>query len=62
MAGEAVVQANESGKTLSSLYLQQIEGLNEFIRRVYQFSIALTDEAREKFVSTELRRSSLTPC
>lgn len=61
MAGEAVVQANESGKTLSSLYLQQIEGLSEFIRRTYQFSIALTDKEREEFVSTELRRNSLTP-
>ncbi|OGN91767.1 MAG: hypothetical protein A2Z75_06225 [Chloroflexi bacterium RBG_13_50_10] len=62
MAGEAVAQANESGKTLSSLYLQQIEGLNEFIRRTYEFSISLTDKEREEFVSTELRRNSLTPC
>jgi geranylgeranyl reductase len=58
MAGEAVVQASESGKTLSSLYLQQIEGLNEFIRKTYEFSIALTDKKREEFVSTELQRGS----
>jgi geranylgeranyl reductase family protein len=61
MAGEAVEQDGGSGKTLSSLYNQQIKGLSEFIHRIYQFSIALTDKDREEFVSTELRRNSLTP-
>ncbi|TAK35744.1 MAG: NAD(P)/FAD-dependent oxidoreductase [Chloroflexota bacterium] len=61
MAGEAIVQANESGKTLSSLYHQQIEGLSEFIRSTYEFSVALTDKEREEFVSTELQRGSLAP-
>ena len=58
MASEAVVQASDSGQTLSSLYLQQVEGLNEFIRKTYEFSIALTDKKREEFVSAELRRGT----
>ncbi len=60
MAAEAVAQASESGKTLSSLYLPQIEGLTQFIHRIHEFSIALTDKQREEFVATELRRNTLS--
>jgi len=58
MAAESVQQASEGGKTLSGLYNQQVSGLNEFIRNTYEFSISLTDEEREKFVSQELQRRS----
>ena len=60
MAGEAVEQAGTSGITLSELYNQQVQGLSEFIRNIYEFSISLTDETREEFVSTELQRRSST--
>lgn len=62
LAGEAIAQAMNSGNSLSSLYTRQIEGLNGFIHRTYEFSIALTDDGREKFVSTELKRTSLGQC
>lgn len=58
-ASEAMKQAEHSGGLLSSLYARRIEGLKEFIRRVYEFSIALTDKEREKFVTSELKRVSL---
>ena len=62
LAGEAVARATHSDSSLSSIYSRQIEGLNGFIRRTYEFSVALTDDGREKFVSTELKRTSLSQC
>jgi len=58
MAGEAVQQADDSGKELSLLYDQQVKGLIEFVRSTYRFAVSLTDEEREKFVSAELQRRS----
>lgn len=60
LAGEAVAQANHSGSSLSFIYASQFEALSGFIRRTYKFSVGMTDDSREKFVSTELKRVSLS--
>lgn len=59
LAAEAVAQAMNSDNSLSSIYTRQIEGLKRFIRSTYEFSTSLTDELREKYVSTELKRTPL---
>ena len=55
-AGEAIKQLQSSGDLLSRLYAQQVEELNEFICRTYEFAIDLTDKGREDFVKNELAR------
>lgn len=54
-ASEAIIKADRSGDRLSSLYAQQVEGLSDFIRKTYKFSIALGDRGREQFVATQLK-------
>jgi geranylgeranyl reductase family protein len=59
MAGESVQQAVERNTVLSPLYSQQVKGIGDFVSSTYQFAVSLTDEEREKFVSTELKRKSI---
>ncbi|MFC1924757.1 FAD-dependent monooxygenase [Chloroflexota bacterium] len=55
-ASEAITQAEQSSGRLSSSYAQQVNGLSDFIRKTYKFSITLQDTEREQFVATQLKR------
>jgi len=56
-AGEAITEADNCDDQLSSSYTLKIEGLSEFIRKTYDFSISLTDRQREMFVASQLKRA-----
>ena len=56
-ASDAITQAEQSGDWLSSLYAQQVKGLNEFIRKTYKFSMALKDREKEQFVAKQIKRT-----
>lgn len=58
-ACEAIIEADSKSEFLSSLYVQHVQPLLEFIMRTHEFAQKMTDTDREEFVRTELARTSL---
>ena len=57
-ASEAVLQAESDCESLSSPYARRVQSLRDFIQSTREFSIGMTDDEREEFVKSELRRGS----
>lgn len=55
-AGEAAHQATLYNKPIASVYTDLVQGINGFMCRLYEFTVALTDEGREEFVRSEIAR------
>jgi len=60
-ASYAVRDALSCNKRLISMYVDHVEWIASFVRRVYRFAIGLTDDGREEFVKSELARFPLLP-
>lgn len=58
-AATSIQEAISNGRALADVYGDRIEPLESFVRRTYNFSTSLTDEGREEFVRSELKRVSL---
>lgn len=56
-AAESVDAAKHGEGKLSSIYSQRIDDLNRFIEKTHEAASSLTDEAAEKFVKSELKRT-----
>ena len=59
-AGESVREAMTRGDALSAIYKNKIEPLARLTRKIHDFAVSLTDEGREEFVKSELKRISLS--
>jgi geranylgeranyl reductase len=59
-AGYAVAEAIDKGGDAFTLYSRYVSQIERLVESVYAFSSGMTDEQREKFVSDELKRVSLT--
>ena len=57
-AGESVKIAENRSEPLSSVYAVEVKGLCDFVRKTHEFATGLTDEKREEFIRSELRRIS----
>ena len=60
-AAEAAGRSRDGDGLFSSLYVERVEWLSDFVRRIQEFVTGLTDERREEFVKAELARCSLDP-
>jgi len=59
LAAESIDMVKHSGGQLSTIYGQRVDGLNKFVQRVHKFATGLTDEKRERFVESEIKRTPL---
>jgi len=59
LAAESIDMVKHSDEQLSTIYDQRVDGLNKFVQRVHEFAAGLTDEDREKFVESEIKRAPL---
>ncbi len=57
-AHDAIVKTTLGGKSLATVYRENVEELIDFMHSVHQFTINLTDKGREDFVRSELDRIS----
>ncbi len=60
IAGASIREAMTIGETLAAVYKDNIDPLARLIRKTHDLTLNLTDEGREEFVKTELKRVSLS--